>query len=112
MNIRISVLPKTSLGRWSFGLAAAMPVLFFIGMSFTTLLYKSVPAGGTILKDIAVRPALALTMLAGMASGISAFKIGLSAIIRQKERALLVYGATLIGALLVIFLLGEFLSPH
>ena len=110
--MRISVLPKTSLGRWSLGLAAAMPVLFFIGMSFTTLLYKSVPAGGTILKDIAVRPALALTMLAGMASGISAFIIGLIAIIRQKERALLVYGATLIGALLVIFLLGEFLSPH
>ena len=64
------------------------------------------------MKDIAVRPALALTMLAGMASGISAFIIGLIAIIRQKERALLVYGATLIGALLVIFLLGEFLSPH
>ena len=90
----------------------AMPVLFFIGMSFTILLYKSVPAGGTILKDIAVRPALALTMLSGMVSGISAFVTGLIAIIRQKERAILVYGATLIGALLIIFLLGEFLSPH
>jgi hypothetical protein len=89
-----------------------MPVLFFIGMSFTTLLYKSVPAGGSILKDVTVRPALALTMLAGMASGISAFIIGLIAIIRQKERALLVYGATLIGALLTIFLFGEFFSPH
>lgn len=110
--MRLSFIPKTTLGRWSLGLVAAMPVLFFIGMSFTTLLYKSVPAGGTILKDIAVRPALALTMLAGMASGISAFIIGLIAIIRQKEHALLVYGATLIGALLVIFLLGEFLSPH
>ena len=110
--MRLSFIPKTTLGKWSLGLAAAMPVLFFIGMSFTTLLYKSVPAGGTILNDIAVRPALALTMLAGMVSGISAFVIGLIAIIRQKERALLVYSATLIGALLIIFLLGEFLSPH
>ena len=110
--MRLSFIPKTTFGKWSFGLAAAMPVLFFIGMSFTTLLYKSVPASGTILNDIAVRPALALTMLAGMVSGISAFVIGLTAIIRQKERALLVYGATLIGALLIIFLLGEFLSPH
>ncbi len=110
--MRLSFIPKTTLGRWSLGLAAAMPVLFFIGISFTTLLYKSVPAGGTILKDIAVRPALALTMLAGMVTGISAFVTGLLAIIRQKERALLVYSATLIGALLIIFLLGEFLSPH
>jgi hypothetical protein len=110
--MKISILPKTKLGWWSLGLAVAMPVLFFIGMSFTTLLYKSVPAGGSILKDVTVRPALALTMLAGMASGISAFIIGLIAIIRQKERALLVYGATLIGALLTIFLFGEFFSPH
>jgi len=51
MNMRISILPKTTLGKWSLGLAAAMPVLFFIGMSFTTLLYKSVPAGDTILKE-------------------------------------------------------------
>ncbi|MFC2065915.1 hypothetical protein ACFLUO_02475 [Chloroflexota bacterium] len=110
--MRISILPKIKLGWWSLGLAAAMPVLFFIGMSFTNLLYKSVPAGGTILKDIAVRPALALTMLAGMVSGISAFTIGLIAIIRQKERALLVYGAILLGALLIIFLLGELTFPH
>ena len=112
MNVRISILPKIKPGWWSLGLAAAMPVLFFIGMSFTNSLYESVPAGGTILKDIAVRPALALTMLAGMASGISAFIIGLIAIIKQKERALLVYGATLIGALLIIFLIGELIFPH
>ena len=110
--MRISILPKITLGWWSLGLVVAMPVLFFIGMSFTNLLYESIPAGGTILKDIVARPALALTMLAGMVSGISAFIIGLIAIIRQKERALLVYGATLIGALLIIFLLGELFFPH
>jgi len=110
--VRITILPKTALGWWSLGLVVAMPILFLIGMSFTNLLYESVPAGGTILKDIAVRPALALTMLAGMVSGISAFIIGLIAIIRHKERALLVYGAILIGALLIIFLLGEFIYPH
>ena len=110
--MRLSFIPKTKLGKWSLALAAAMPVLFFIGMSFTTLLYESVPAGGTILKDIAIRPVLALTMLSGMVSGISAFVTGLIAIIRQKERAMLVYGATLIGALLIIFLLGELIFPH
>jgi len=110
--MRIGILPKTKLGWCSLGLAAAMLVFFLIGMSFTDLVYKSVPAGGTILKDITVRPALALTMLTGMASGISAFIIGLIAIIKQKERALLVYGATLTGALLIIFIVGEIIFPH
>ena len=52
MNFKISVLPKTKLGRWSLGLAAAMPVLFLIGTSLTNSLYESVPAGSTILEDI------------------------------------------------------------
>ena len=110
--MRLSFIPKTTLGRWSVGLIVAMPVLFFIGQSLLNLLYKSVPAGNTILEDIAERPALALTMLAGMVSGISAFIAGLIAMVKQKERALLVYAAIIIGALLIIFLLGEILFPH
>jgi len=105
-------MPKTTLGKWSLGLIAAMPVLFFIGPALSNLLYKSVPAGNTILEDIAGRPVLALMMLAGMVSGISAFITGLMAIIRQKEHASLVYAATMIGALLILFLLGEFIFPH
>lgn len=105
-------MPKTRLGKWSLGLIAAMPVLLFVGMSFTDLLYESVPAGNSILEDIAGRPALALTMLAGFASGISAFITGLTAIIRQKERAPLVFVATIVGALLILFLIGEVSSPH
>jgi hypothetical protein len=108
----LKILPITSLGKWSVGLIVAMPLLFIIGTSFTNLLYKSVPAGGTILADIAARPALALTMLAGMAAGISSFITGLLAIIQQKEHAVLVYVSSSIGALLVIFLSGEFLFPH
>jgi hypothetical protein len=106
-----NILPKTTLGKWSLGLIIAMPVLFIIGTSFANLLYQSVPAGGTILADISGRPALALTMLAGMAAGISALITGLLAIIRQRERALLVYVSCLIGALLVFFLAGEMMSP-
>jgi hypothetical protein len=50
-------------------------------------------------------------MLAGMVAGISAFVTSLVAIIR-KEKAILVYVACLIGALLVVFLAGEFIYPH
>jgi hypothetical protein len=111
-NRRWRIIPKAALGKWSVGLIVAMPVLFVIGSSFTNSLYKSVPAGETILADIAARPALALTMLAGMVAGISAFIVGLLAIARQKENALLVYAATVIGALLVLFLAGEIVFPH
>jgi hypothetical protein len=89
-----------------------MPLLFFLGASFKNSLYKSIPAGGSIFADIAARPALALTMLAGMISGITAFIIGFLAIIRRKENSLLVYVSTLIGALLTLFLTGEIIFPH
>jgi hypothetical protein len=62
--------------------------------------------------DIAARPALALTMLAGMVAGILAFIVGLLAIVRQKENALLVYVSTVIGALFMLYLAGEMLYPH
>ena len=108
----LKITPKTTLGKWTVGLIVAMPILFFIGSLFTSSLYKSVPSGETIFADIATRPALALTMLVGMIAGISAFITGLFAAIRQKEKALLVYISIAIGALLIIFLAGEILSPH
>lgn len=104
--------PRTTLGRWTVAFTAAMPILFVIGSSFTSSLYESVPAGRTILTDIAARPALALTMLAGMGAGISAFIVGLLAIVRHKDNALLVYASTMIGALLILFLVGEVTFPH
>ena len=106
------ITPKTTLGKWSLGLIVAMPILFVIGSSLTDSLYRSVPAGGTIPADIAARPALALTMLAGMVAGILAFIVGLLAIVRQKENALLVYVSTVIGALFMLYLAGEMLYPH
>lgn len=106
------MLPTTIVGKCSVGLIIAMPVLFVIGSSFVDSLYPNVTAGDTIFKDIAARPALALTMLAGMAAGISAFITGILAIIRKKEHTLLVYIATAVGGFLILFLAGEIVSPH
>jgi hypothetical protein len=108
----LKILPKSSLGKWSVGLIVGMPLLFIIGTSFTTSIYKSVAAGGTILADISTRPALALTMLAGIGAGISSFITGLLAIIRKKEYSLLVLISCSIGALLVLFLAGEILGSQ
>ena len=106
------LMPRTTLGTWTVGLFAAMPILFVIGSSFSSSLYESVPAGRTILADVAARPFLALTMLAGMVAGISAFIVGLLVIVKKKENAILVYVATVIGGLLTLFLVGELAFPH
>ena len=106
------VIPKNKLGRWSVGLIAVMPVLFGIGSSLSSSLYESVSAGRTILADIAARPLLALTMCAGMGCGISGFITGLAAIAKQKEKAILVYISTVIGGLLMLYLVVDLTFPH
>ena len=106
------ITPNTQLGWWSVGLIIAMPILFLIGTSFRDSLYEVVSAGETILADIAARPALALTMLAGMLCGVLAFVTGLLTIFQKKEKTILVYISTLLGALLIVFQIGEVVSPH
>jgi len=51
-------------------------------------------------------------MFAGMAAGISGFITGLLAIVKQKEKALLVYISTVIGGLLILYLIAELAFPH
>ena len=106
------LMPKTTLGMWTIGLIAVMPILFVVGSSYLSSLYESVPAGRTILGDLAARPYLALTMLAGMFAGIAAFITGILAIVKRKEKALLVYLSTMIGGLQTLFLVSELAFPH
>lgn len=104
-------MPKTNLGKWSVGLILAMLILFGIGLSLPNILYESTPAGNTLLDDIVNRPLLALSMLSGVCSGISALITGLVAVLKRKERAIFVYGSTLIGAAVTLFVIAMFLFP-
>lgn len=106
------IFPANSLGRWSVGLAAAAPLLFLIGFSLSSSLYASVPAGRTIWADLTGRPWLVLTMLTGMASGVSAFITGLLALVKGREKALLVYVSTGLGGLFTLFLAADLAFPH
>lgn len=105
-------MPKTTLGKLSIGLIVIVPLLFLLGRLFMNMFYESVSSGDTILEDITKRPALALPMLSGMVSGVSAFIVGLIVIIRNRERSLLVYIATVLGALFTLFLIGEIAFLH
>jgi len=85
MNVRISVLPKTSLGRWSVGFAIAW-ILFFV-LSEVILgpgpNYNMVLAYGLTTVDTAI--------------AVAAFVTGLIGIIKNKERSVFVFLATAIG---------------
>jgi hypothetical protein len=49
--------------------------------------------------------------LAGLC-GIATFIVGLTAIIRSQERAIIVLITTGIGLFVLMFIIGEFASPH
>lgn len=108
----MKTFPQSNLGKWSVGLAIAMPILFFVGASFTSSLYAGVDAGNSFSEDMAKRPLLAWTMLIAMSSGIVALFTGMAAIKFKHDNTWLVWIATCLGAFLAVFLVGEFALPH
>ena len=102
-------MPKTNLGKWSVVLIPLMVILFFIGTSLAGTIYDSVSAGDNLFEDIVSRPLLAISMLLGFGAGIAAFVIGLISLIKQKERAILVFISTLIVAVLTFYVIAELL---
>lgn len=109
---RFDRVAKTNLGKISLILIVLMPVLFLSGSLLSTGLYANVPAGNSVLEDLALRPLLAVSMLLALVSGFAAFGTGFFAIARKKEDSGLVYAATIVGALLIIFLIGELVFSH
>ena len=107
----IKILPKTNLGKWSVVLIIAMPILFYIGVSFVDF-YSFIPAGRTILQDIVNRPGVALPMLTGFACGIAAFFTGIMGIIKKKDYSILVFLSSAMGFFILLWCFAEVLFPH
>lgn len=88
-------MPKTQLGKWSFGLF----IIFILLLLFSRDI--KIPLGGFIFPTIAA---------------LAAFITGAISIKKYNERAVSVYitvGICLLGVIFaLIFLLGEVLQPH
>lgn len=103
-------MPKTQLGKWSVKLIALFFVLFVLTQTIAALGRSQ---GALDSQSINVYRILIPVFIipAGLAA-IAAFIVGLMSIIKLKERSWLVYLASVIGFLVLIFVLGEFIFPH
>ena len=101
--LRRSILswPGTRAGWWSVGLAATFVVLMIINGA--VFMNPTFPGSDTILPFYGI-----FMMLCGFAAGI----VGLIAVVRLRERSLLVWLTILPTFFVLVFVLGEFLVPH
>ncbi|MFH1170291.1 MAG: hypothetical protein V1704_01905 [Candidatus Vogelbacteria bacterium] len=88
------IIPVTSLGKWSVGLNAFF--LIAVGISCVLVLVLKVLNFNDHWWDVTV-PILALTT-------ITAFILGLMAIIKHRESSVLVYASVVIGLLAILFI--------
>ena len=99
--MRVSILPKSFLGRWSVGLAAAFILLSILFAVLTRLGGEPGPFVLIFLANIAIGVSL-----------IAAFITGLLSIIKSKEQSILVFLAVLVGLCALLFFFGEFLCTR
>jgi hypothetical protein len=103
---KVHFVPRTYLGKWSVGMIVA-GLLFFTFANIIAGL-QGPRADQTIFDN----PLLSVPMILAGLSVISSFFTGVIGMIWRRERAVLVFISSLIGFLLLVFLIGEFLVPH
>jgi len=98
--------PGTRMGWWAVGLGAAFVVMFIINSTVFMPAYQD--ATNTLWRQNLLPFYGIFMMLCALAAGV----VGLIAVIKKHERSWLVWLTILPGAFALIFILGEFLSPH
>ena len=107
---KISILPKTSLGKKSMWLMASFFGLYILGQ-IIVIIGLSQGAFYTDSKNIYLTLISIIRIPVGL-FGIAGFILGLISIIKFKERSWLVYVSVFIGFLISFFVLKEFLIPY
>lgn len=98
-------MPKTRLGRYS-GMSLLGFVLFFI--VFQALVMSGQQGGETFFSNLW----LTIPFLLGVILAIAGLIFGCISIIRDQERSVLVYVATVIGFFVLVFVIAEIVFPH
>ena len=103
--MKVNFSPATPLGKW----AGRFIIIFFVLLAIFYLLVASGQRGGETFFSNSL---LAIPILVAGTAGAGAFFVGIFSILIQKERAVFVFVATTIGLFVLLFALGEILSPH
>ena len=103
--MKIILTPKTKLGKWSIGLIVSFFAFLWI---FYLLVAAGERGGATFFSNLK----LTIPMLIAAGSAVASFFTGLISIIKRKERAILVFISSLIGLLVLIYVILEFSFPH
>lgn len=98
-------MPHTKLGKWSVRLMGLFIILMTIFFAFVTAGQK----GGDGFFDNLY---LTIPVIIAGISGIFSFVIGLLAILKQRDKSLLVYISSFLGFLITLFILAEIFFPH
>lgn len=88
--MRFTVVPKTRLGKWALGLSVAFIVLITV-------------------KIIAFLPLPAFVIAA---LGLAGFIMGILAIVKTTDTAILTFVAILVGLSIMLWIVFEFIFPH
>ena len=91
--MRITILPKTSLGRWSVGLAAA--VILVIVWNLLSQHSVNFESGSVALR---------IFFVAHCIFGIGSLVTGLIGIIKSRERSILTFLALVVGLYTLLFI--------
>jgi hypothetical protein len=102
--MNISFLPRTVPGKWAVGLAIGFIVFFVLVI---ILVSTGQEGGDTYFSNLY----LAIPGMLAIISGVAAFLTGIISIILVKERGFLVFLATAIGLLVIVFMVGDLLFP-
>jgi len=103
--MEITFTPKTYLGKWSVGLILTFFLLLGLFFLFVHLGERG---GDTFFSNLK----LTIPMLIAGIAAISSFVIGTISVLRNKERSILVFLSTVIGFLVLLWILAELLFPH
>ena len=89
-NMRLNVVPKTTLGKSSVGLSIVFIILIWMKMQYSIHV-----------------PTFAIA-----AVGLIGFIMSIIAIFRNKDRSILVLLPILVGIIIVLWTAGELIFPH
>ncbi len=92
----MTLLPRSSLGKWSLGLAIVYIVLTGVCLILARVLFRSVSNPVTPNLTILI---VGYSGIVGYLSGLAAFIIGLISILKSKERSILIFLVVIVCAL-------------